>query len=321
MQLADRSFTQRDCSSFSFWRDTVCATFVELDCRQHGSDRFKGQIQSRRLLDVSFATVAATPHTVVRDAQRIARSKDDDFLLSIIHEGEMGIEQRGRMTRLRPGEFAIYDTAEPYRIVLDQPFVQSVLRFSRKEINDRLLNPSLLTSRAVGGDKGMGAIASTYIRQLSAQLEDVSPMSGRQLRNTLLDLVTASLKDLTGESVPPVREGHHFFLNRALRFVEDNLLDESLSCESVAQALGVSSRYLRKLFEGRQHSLSEWIWHRRLEESLKSLGESQGAQRSITAIAYDLGFKDPAHFSKAFKVKFGMTPREYRLCGATGIAH
>lgn len=75
MQLADRSFTQRDCSSFSFWRDTVCETFVDLDCRQHGSDRFKGQIQSRRLLDVSFATVAATPHTVVRDAQRIARSR------------------------------------------------------------------------------------------------------------------------------------------------------------------------------------------------------------------------------------------------------
>ncbi|CCA90682.1 helix-turn-helix domain-containing protein [Novosphingobium sp. PP1Y] len=321
MQLADKCFTQRDCSSFSYWREAVCETFVDLDCRQHNSSSFRGQIQNRQLLDVSFVTVSATPHTVVRDAQRIARSSDDFFLLSIIHEGEMGIEQRGRMTRLQRGEFAIYDTTEPYRIILDQPFVQSVLRFDRKEITDRVLNPSLLTSRAVACDKGMGAITSTYIRQLGAQLEEVFPMSGRQLRNTLLDLVAASLKDLDGESAPPVREGHHFFLNRALSFVEDNLLDETLSCESVAQAMGVSSRYLRKLFEGRKHTLSEWIWHRRLEESLKSLGESQGAQRSITAIAYDLGFKDPAHFSKAFKVKFGMTPREYRLCGATGPAH
>lgn len=33
----------------------------------------------------------------------------------------------------------------------------------------------------------------------------------------------------------------------------------------------------------------------------------------VASIAYELGFQDPAYFSRLFKKRFGLTPREYRL--------
>ena len=37
------------------------------------------------------------------------------------------------------------------------------------------------------------------------------------------------------------------------------------------------------------------------------------AGKSISEIAYELGFKYPAHFTRLFKQKVGKTPNEYRL--------
>jgi AraC-like DNA-binding protein len=35
--------------------------------------------------------------------------------------------------------------------------------------------------------------------------------------------------------------------------------------------------------------------------------------KSVSEIAYELGFKYPQHFSRLFKQKTGHTPNEYRL--------
>jgi AraC-like DNA-binding protein len=35
-------------------------------------------------------------------------------------------------------------------------------------------------------------------------------------------------------------------------------------------------------------------------------------KRTLTEIALSQGFKSPAHFSAAFRQRYGMTPRDYR---------
>jgi AraC-like DNA-binding protein len=40
-----------------------------------------------------------------------------------------------------------------------------------------------------------------------------------------------------------------------------------------------------------------------------------GTERSISEIAYDLGFEHPSHFTKLFKNKTGVSPREFRNRG------
>ena len=52
------------------------------------------------------------------------------------------------------------------------------------------------------------------------------------------------------------------------------------------------------------------MWDRRLERSREALMAGNGA--SISEIAFACGFNSSAHFSRAFKAKYEVSPRELR---------
>jgi len=98
----------------------------------------------------------------------------------------------------------------------------------------------------------------------------------------------------------------------ALDFIERHLSDRDLDVAAIAGALGCSSRTVHKLFEGEALTVAREIWDRRLEKCRLELADPAMAQHSITEIAHYWGFSDSQHFSRAFKNRFGSTPRGYR---------
>jgi AraC-like DNA-binding protein len=55
---------------------------------------------------------------------------------------------------------------------------------------------------------------------------------------------------------------------------------------------------------------SAYILERRLARAAERLGAAHEA--SITEIAFELGFNDSAYFARAFRQRFGVSPREWR---------
>ena len=116
---------------------------------------------------------------------------------------------------------------------------------------------------------------------------------------------------ITGTSVLPT--ANLLVMRQRVRdFVEAHLQDADLNCEKIAAAHRISVRYLHKLFAGAEHPISEWIWLRRLERARQAIETSSVTGQSITQIAYTWGFGDPAHFSRAFKARFGVSPSALR---------
>jgi AraC-like DNA-binding protein len=90
------------------------------------------------------------------------------------------------------------------------------------------------------------------------------------------------------------------------------LHDPDLTPAKVADAVGISLRYLQLLFHAENAGVSDWIWARRLERSRRRLIDPLLAHESIAQVAFGCGFAEPAHFSRRFKAAYAVSPRDYR---------
>jgi AraC-like DNA-binding protein len=92
-------------------------------------------------------------------------------------------------------------------------------------------------------------------------------------------------------------------------------LREDLTAESLAEIAGVSLRTLQRIFRERfDTSPMSWLMEARLLEAARLI---RGGDDPVTKIAYRVGFKDPSHFTRRFKARFGVSPNEFRR-GAEG---
>lgn len=97
---------------------------------------------------------------------------------------------------------------------------------------------------------------------------------------------------------------------RIVAYIDANLSRSDLSADEIARHMGCSRRYLHRAFEGEDITLERFVWDRRLERSREALMAGNGV--SISEIAFASGFNSSAHFSRAFKAKYEVSPRELR---------
>ncbi len=135
------------------------------------------------------------------------------------------------------------------------------------------------------------------------------PADAAMLGANLAELLEIALRCGDPAALPDIRDERR---QAALDFIERHLADPELDVPAIAAALGCSSRTIHKLFEGEAMTVARAIWDRRLERCRMELVDPALSGRSITEIAHHWGFSDSQHFSRAFKNRFGVTPREYR---------
>lgn len=97
--------------------------------------------------------------------------------------------------------------------------------------------------------------------------------------------------------------------------IEERLADPGLSPTGIADAHHISLRYLYRIFEAQQSTVSSWIRSRRLYHCRQDLADPALLARPVSAVGARWGFADATHFARVFKAEFGVTPTEYRrLC-------
>jgi DNA-binding response OmpR family regulator len=100
------------------------------------------------------------------------------------------------------------------------------------------------------------------------------------------------------------------FLSQAVLKVEEKLSDDTFDFDQFAIDMVTSKSTLyRKLKSLTDLSPVEFIRNIRLKHAAQMLANNTG---NISEIAFAVGFSDPKHFSKSFKIEFGLTPSEYQ---------
>lgn len=103
-----------------------------------------------------------------------------------------------------------------------------------------------------------------------------------------------------------------------MRYIEVHLANPKLSTTMVADACGVSRRYISWLFRTKDTTFSDVIWEKRLAKAKSWLESTNPREISIVEIAYNVGFKSSAHFSRKFKRTYKTNPRDCRLANEAG---
>ncbi|MCZ6605403.1 MAG: helix-turn-helix domain-containing protein, partial [Alphaproteobacteria bacterium] len=101
-------------------------------------------------------------------------------------------------------------------------------------------------------------------------------------------------------------------LRRIKLFVETNYSNPDLDVRAIADAHGISNRYVHALFKSSRYSVSSYLWERRLQACRQQFEKPAFRNWSISQIAFANGFSDAAHFSRAFKKRFGVRATDYR---------
>jgi AraC family transcriptional regulator of arabinose operon len=94
-----------------------------------------------------------------------------------------------------------------------------------------------------------------------------------------------------------------------IRYIQDNL-SADLSNKAIAGVAYVSEDYVGQFFKTLIGiNLQDYIENQRLEFAYKML---RSKAETIQEVAHQVGFKDPAYFSRRFKMKFGINANQAR---------
>ncbi len=99
------------------------------------------------------------------------------------------------------------------------------------------------------------------------------------------------------------------FLERAMKFMENNMGDENYWTEELASDMNTSrSTFFRKLKKLTGHAPRDFMRIVRLKRAAQLLEQNQ---LTIAEIGYRVGFHDPGYFSKSFRKVYNQTPSQY----------
>jgi AraC family transcriptional regulator, positive regulator of tynA and feaB len=146
----------------------------------------------------------------------------------------------------------------------------------------------------------------------SAMIMAGGSLSEREREHLGRQLVALAEMTMLADELGPAPDLREVRRRAILDYIDRHLADPVLGVADIARAFGFSSRTVHKLFEGETQTVARAIWDRRLDRCRDDMADPAMASRSITEIAHLWGFSDSQHFSRAFKLRFGLTPRAYR---------
>ena len=291
----------------SFWTETVSDTFVDLECRaEDGRESIDGEIAVQSLASLDLARVRASAQSVHRTPAAIESSPDDYYLVGVQTKGACLVTQDGRSAAIQNGDFALYDTTRPYSLLLTDHFEQLVIRLPRAALERHLPEAARLTALAVNADSGASGLLVNTVRFLASDVDMLPPSVALSVSQGVEHLIVAGLGGIT----QGVQDAQRFSRRKLIQsHILKNLGDESLSVQSISRELHLSPSSIHRAFAADGETVMGWVWRQRLDRIRETLlsGKHNG---TLTDLFGAWGFSNPAHFSRAFRQRYGHAPSE-----------
>lgn len=265
---------------------------------------FVGDIhrESFGLTDVAFIRTNASK--IIRARSNSDLAEDRFCFLVLQQQGSMEVSMGSERMVLREGDLALLDSAMSIEMVPSGLFKHLSVHLPREAL--RGFDKKAYGKLPSGGFSGQ--LLRTMMHQIASGDLSNQPGSaeGPALQNAILALLDPVVKFDASSDFPETLR------LQAEQIIKQQLTSTSLSASSIAEQLNISCRHLYRLFETDNDTVCRFIQRLRLEKAAFLLKDAALRHKSITDVAMDIGYPDPTHFSKAFRKRYGQSPREFK---------
>ena len=220
------------------------------------------------------------------------------------------IEHCGRQ-RLGSGGIVLADIAKPYYCTHPEGMDVIDVFVPRGQLERAFAPIRHAVGLTIEPQQSSHPILSSFLRSLQQHASALSVRETERLSSIAVDLIVASFAERMGLQ-PSQQMSRAAILWRAQAYIANRIGQVGLDMTEVATALKISIRRLYQIASEENVSLMDWMWERRLNDARGMLADPARQTVQIGLIAYQCGFVDQAHFSRRFKARFGVSPKEFR---------
>ena len=305
---------------YALWRDSISCIFEVDASREARGERFSASVDAHMLGSLMLARTTTLEQRWHRSPGVIARDGMDHYMIQLFEKGQMYARHDHGETEVPEGSLVVFDLAEKMTSQTDN-FTNLSLIVPRQMISGMLKQPNGQHMRALSGEEPMVALLRDHLLSLKRLAGRMTAAQAAEAASATAGLVAAclngSVEDITvGEARPTLRDS--LVIRRSKDFIDQHLSDPDLTPDMVAKAVGVSRANLYRLFQP-QGGVSNYIRDRRLRSALLALGDPSQRDRPIYDIALDYGFTSNPVFTRSFRQRYGITPRDVRYGGAVAV--
>lgn len=260
-------------------------------------------------LGISFARLNSCP----QEFSSRPEGPKDGIWLALHLAGRARLRATDGETQLSPGDIAYGPLRTAFTMRFDTDFQQFFVKIPRSVIDSRFMTLSTLHVGHIPGRSGFGHIFAGMLGSIADTIDRLESDHFQPVEIALTEfLATCLVSEVSNNTLRGTTATQIGILNRICQVIESRLGEQDLSRDSVAETEGISPRYVQKLFENAGETFAHYLRLRRLERCRSELVNPLYAHLSITDICFRWGFKDSAHFSRAFRERYGTSPRAYR---------
>lgn len=291
--------------SIDTWRAGISDAFVPLAPEAIGPGPFYGALQNIVRGPITLSRIEGSPQRVRRGAREIATTRGDFAYFNIQLSGHGQVRGGGGVRKTEPGSGAVVLADHLFELEFDCPFSQLCVAMPIAWMQERFeLQLGVVVTRSVDLLGGAGRVVKAA---LSTLMEANSHSEMAQCSDLFASALDIALRPYQTPASVPDRA----LMPSLLRLVAQRLGDDTLSPTTAAAALGCSVRTVHAACQREGRSFGRLLLDARLEAAEMALRSTPIMSRRVGQIAFACGFSDLSHFSRVFRGRFGVAPRDY----------
>ncbi|MBL4786610.1 MAG: helix-turn-helix domain-containing protein [Cohaesibacteraceae bacterium] len=301
---------------YAFWKESISFIFdveAEKDIRD---GPFEARIEASVFGQIILARTSTQQQSWIRTERNIARDNMDHYMIQLYETGGMWFEHAGEQLQVPHTGLIVYDLSRTSHTRTGNFTNQSMI-VPRALLEPHLNFPDQQHMRRLTSDQPLVQLLHDHIRSLNDLSSQITLAQAVEVNPATVALIAACLNSTPDGNLVQDHSTETALMMLTKKIIDVNLYDPALSVEMLMRLVNVSRYKLYGMFRA-AGGVQAFVLERRLKRAMVMLLDPANHHQSISDVAFSCGFPGDSSFSRSFKKRFGMSPRDAKLTEMNG---